>query len=129
MSTSELLFIIPRVREDGFQASIRGHMLDLVDPGCGTELAPTPEDLYVASHASQLAWSAREFLRTHGLPDEVNVTAAWHRRGNSPSVLELHLTVTVSNRVKDVGDSLKALLQTTPAAGSPAERVVRVAFE
>src|SRR5262249_1509324 len=69
------LFVGPRGRGDGFRASVRGHMLELADPGDADGLAPTPDDLFVASIASELAWSARRFLRTRGLPDDVSVSA------------------------------------------------------
>ena len=61
-STSHALFIIPTRRGDGFNASIHGHMLELADP-TDPRLAPSPDDLVVASFASDLAWSARRFLR------------------------------------------------------------------
>jgi hypothetical protein len=38
-NSSHALFVIPRGREDGFQASIRGHVLDLADPSSGEALA------------------------------------------------------------------------------------------
>jgi len=74
-TSSNGLFVIPRGRGDGFQASIRGHILDLADPNSGHALAPTPNDLFIASIASGLAWSARSFLRSHRLPDDVSVFA------------------------------------------------------
>ena len=58
-TSSDGLFVIPRGRGDGFQASIRGHILDLADPNSGHALAPTPDDLFIASIASGLAWSAQ----------------------------------------------------------------------
>src|SRR3954466_12947477 len=83
--------------EGGFQASIRGHTLDLADPSSGHALAPTPEDLFVAALASQLAWSARSFLHAHGQPEgDVSVSANWQADGDLPSGRDLDLTVTVS---------------------------------
>src|SRR5207237_9361315 len=59
-------FVSPHERRDGFWASIRGHVLDLADPGSGQALAPTPDDLFIVSIASELAWTARTILRAHG---------------------------------------------------------------
>jgi hypothetical protein len=61
--TSNALCIIPNRWADGFEASIHGHMLELADPM--DRLAPSPDDLLIASIASDLAWSARTFLRAH----------------------------------------------------------------
>jgi organic hydroperoxide reductase OsmC/OhrA len=124
-----VLFVIPCAQRDGFEASIRGHLLDLVSPRCGNELAPTPDDLLVASHASELAWSAREFLRTRGLPDSVSVTAAWHMPANGGSTAQLHLTVTVAGRAADSHLALGAHLEDRLAARAVAEQVVHLAFE
>ena len=76
-ASTHALFVIPRAHGDGFRASIRGHILELADPSSGHELAPTPDDLHVASIASELAWSAQRLLRAHGLPDHVSVSAEW----------------------------------------------------
>ena len=129
LHTSAMLFVVPRAQRDGFEASIRGHMLDLVDPASGNELAPTPDDLFVASYASELAWCARTFLRSQGLPDGVNVSAAWHTPEDGRSVPELHLTVTVYGRADDRCAALGELLEKSLAARSLAEQVVHVAFE
>jgi hypothetical protein len=66
-AATHALFVVPNRRGDGFQASVRGHILDLIDPS-SYALAPTADDLLVVSFASALAWSARSFLRTHGCP-------------------------------------------------------------
>ena len=124
-----VLFVVPRWHRDGFEASIRGHILELVDPSAGDELAPTPDDLFVASHAAELAWSARAFLRTHGLPDGVNVSASWHPPEGGRSSRELHLTVSVSGRAADRNAALGALLEKARAARSVAEQVVHLEFE
>ena len=56
---SGALVVSPHERRDGFWASIRGHVLDLADPHSGHALAPTPDDLFIVSIASELAWTAR----------------------------------------------------------------------
>src|SRR5687768_924755 len=75
-ATSHALFIIPTRWGGGFTASIHGHLLELADPA-DHRLAPSPDDLLIASVASDLAWSARRFLRAQGLPDGVSVSARW----------------------------------------------------
>jgi hypothetical protein len=71
------LFVVPNGRSDVFYATIRGHEFELADPDSGHALAPTRDDLLVSSIASDLAWSAKRFLRTRRLPDEVSVYAEW----------------------------------------------------
>jgi hypothetical protein len=127
MSTA--LFVIPRPHDDGFTASIRGHMLDLVEPSSRNGLAPTPDDLFVVSHASELAWCTRTFLRSQGLPDNVSVSAAWHTPQGLPGTSRLELTITVSGRAEGRGAALRALLERSSAARSVAEQVVQVAFD
>ena len=49
------LFIVPARSGAHFQANIGGRMLDLADPGSADWVAPTPDDLFVASIASAFA--------------------------------------------------------------------------
>jgi putative redox protein len=129
-TSSHALFVIPRGRGDGFRASIRGHILDLADPGSGHVLAPTPDDLFIASIAAELAWSARRFLQAYGLPDDVSVSAEWRTPEDLPSLADISLTVTVSRRAEAVGGAaLAAAFQTSLAARSLAEPVVHISFE
>ena len=74
-SSSHGLFVSPHERREGFWASIRGHVLDLADPNNGHALAPTPDDLFIVSIASGLAWTARGILHANGLPDDASVSA------------------------------------------------------
>lgn len=127
--SSNGLFIVPRGRGDGFQATIRGHLLDLADPDSGHALAPTPDDLFIASIASELAWSARRFLRGYGLPDDVNVSARWRTQEDQPSLVDINLTVTVSSRAEALSAALTAALENSLAARSLPEPVVHISFE
>ncbi|MFZ1880212.1 MAG: hypothetical protein WAU41_08605 [Gaiellaceae bacterium] len=127
--SSHALFVIPRERGDGFQVSIRGHILDLADPRSGHELAPTPDDLFIVSIASQYAWSARSFLRDAGLPDEVSVSAQWRTPGDLRLLADINLTVTVSRSAEAVTAALGAALENSLAARSPAEPVVHISLE
>jgi uncharacterized OsmC-like protein len=128
-TSSHGLFVIPRGRGDGFRASIRGHILDLADPGSGHALAPTPDDLLIVSIASELAWSARRFLRAYGLPDDVSVSATWRTHEDPPSLADIKLTVTVPKRAEAVSAALAAAFANSLAARSLAEHLVHISLE
>jgi uncharacterized OsmC-like protein len=123
------LFVIPRGRGDGFQATIRGHILDLADPGSGRPLAPTPDDLFIVSIASELAWSARRWLRASGLPDDVSVSARWRTPEDPPRLADINMTVTVSRRAEAFNAALAAVLANSLAPRSRAEPVVHISWE
>lgn len=109
--TSHMLFVNPTRLGDGFRASIRGHLFELADPGSGHRLSPTPDDLLIVSIASDLAWSARRFLRGHGLVDDVNVSAVWQTLKNPPRLAEISVTVAVSDTAETMSDALMAALE------------------
>jgi hypothetical protein len=125
---SDGLFVIPRGQGDGFQATIRGHILDLADPSSGHALAPTPDDLFIVSIASELAWCARSLLRAHGLPDNVSVYAKWRAASNLPSLADINLTVTLSRRAEAMSAALAVALQERLAARSLADPVVHISL-
>jgi putative redox protein len=127
-TSSHGLFVIPRGRGDGFRASIRGHILDLADPSSGHALAPTPDDLFIASLASELAWSARRFLRAYGLPDYVSVSAKWRTNEDLPSLADINVTVTVSRRAEAVRAALAAVLSNSLAARFLAVPVIHISL-
>lgn len=114
----DVLFVIPSGRGGGLRASIRGHLLELADPSSSHGLAPTPDDLFMASIASDLAWSARHFLRAHGLPDDVSVSAHSRRLEDPPSLADISMTVTVSETVEAMCDALEDALAERVAARS-----------
>jgi uncharacterized OsmC-like protein len=129
---SGALFVSPHERTDGFWASIRGHVLDLADPSSGHALAPTPNDLFIVSIASDLAWTARSILRAHGLPDDVSVSATWRTQeehGDLPSLADINLTVTVSARAKAARAALAAALENILEARSLAEPIAHISWE
>lgn len=128
-TSSDGLFVIPRGRGDGFQASIRGHILDLADPTSGHSLAPTPDDLFIASIASELAWSGRSLLRAHGMPDNVSVSATWRKQEHLSGRADIKMTVTVSARAEAVSAALDATFADRLAARSLGESVVNISFE
>jgi uncharacterized OsmC-like protein len=108
-------------RGGGFRASIRGHLLELAEPSPVHQHAPTPDDLFIASIASDLAWSARHVLRAHGLPDDVSVSAEWRRVENPPGLADVSMTVTVSETAEALSDALERALAERVAARSPDE--------
>lgn len=122
------LFIIPAGRRDGFQASIHGHMLELADPADG-RLAPSPDDLLVASIASDVAWTARSFLRAQALPDELSVAAKWETMDGHTRVADIQLTVTVSRRTEPFSRALAYALANSLARRSLAAPAIHISFE
>jgi uncharacterized OsmC-like protein len=126
--SSRALFIIPTRWGDSLTASIRGHMLELADPA-DHRLAPSPDDLLIASIASDLAWSARSFLRASRLPDDVSVSATWRTIEGLPSLAEITLTVTMSRRAEVLSGALAAAFANSLAARSLAEPVVHISLE
>ena len=113
-SSSRTLFVLPRGEGNGFRASVRGHILDLIDPG-SYALAPTTDDLFIVSIAASLAWAARSFLRAHGLPDYVSVSAEWSTRDDPSSPTDINLTVTVSKGAEAEGAALAAAFENSLA--------------
>lgn len=128
-ASSHALCVIPHGRGDGFRASIRGHILDLADPSLGHALAPTPDDLYIVSIASEVAWSARSSLRAEGLPDDVSVAAEWRTPEGMPGLADINVTVTVSRPAEAVGAALGAAFEKSLATRSLAAPVVHISFE
>jgi hypothetical protein len=114
-ASRDALFVTPG-RGGGLRASIRGHLLELAEPSLVHRLAPTPGDLFIASIASDLAWSARHFLRAHGLPDDVSVSAEWRRLEIPPSLADVSLTVTVPETADAMSDALEDALAERVAA-------------
>jgi hypothetical protein len=127
-ATSHALFIIPTRQGGGFRAGINGHMLDLADP-TDHRLAPSPDDLLIASMAAGLAWFARRFLRAHRLPDYVSVSAKWQSSGDLPSLADINLTVTVPRPAAAVSAALAAALDNNLAPRSLARPVVHISLE
>jgi uncharacterized OsmC-like protein len=121
--TSHALFVTPSRPGDGFKASIHGHLLELADP-IDHRLAPSPDDLLIASIASDLAWSARRILRACGLPDDVSVSAEWQTHEDPPGLDDIKLTVTVTRCAEAVSAALAAAFENSLAARSLAEPVV-----
>jgi hypothetical protein len=125
---SSTLFIVPRGERDGFRASVRGHVLDLVDPS-SYALAPTTDDLFTVSVAAALAWSARSFLRDKELPDYVSVAAERRESQETSAPWDICLNVTVSERAEPQAAPLAAALEQTLTARLAAAPVISISFE
>ncbi|HEU0248613.1 MAG TPA: OsmC family protein [Gaiellaceae bacterium] len=113
----DALFVIPG-RGGGLRASIRGHFLELAEPRPAHRLAPTPDDLFIASVASDLAWTACYFLRARGLSDDLSVSAEWLRLENTPRLTDVRVTVTVSETAEALSEALEDTLAERVAARS-----------
>jgi hypothetical protein len=117
LASREALFVT-RGQGGGLRASIRGHEIELAEPNPVHRLAPTPDDLFIASIASDLAWSACHFLRAHGLADKVSVSAEWHRMESPPRLADVSVTVTVPETSEALSKALEATLAERIAARS-----------
>jgi hypothetical protein len=127
-TSTHTLFVLPRGESKGFQASVRGFILDLHDPS-SYALAPTTDDLFIVSIAAALAWAARGFLRARRLPDYVSVAADWRSQEDPPSPAEINLTVTVSPRAEAESAALSAFFESSLAARFLARPALHISFE
>lgn len=117
LAARDALFVTP-AQGGGLRASVRGHVIELAEPNPVHPLAPTPDDLFIASIASDLAWSACHFLRAHGLADKVSVSAEWRRMESPPRVADVSVTVTVPETSEALSNALEATLAERIAARS-----------
>jgi hypothetical protein len=77
--------------------------------------------IFIVSIASDLAWSARHFLRAHELRDDVDVSAEWRTPENPPKLADISMTVTGSATVEAISDALEDALMERVAARSLGE--------
>lgn len=83
---------------DRFAVAIRDHVIHVDQPEAdgGTDTAPTPAELFVASLASCVAFYARRYLRRHGLPEDgLRVTADTETGSGPARITTMSLVVTV----------------------------------
>jgi uncharacterized OsmC-like protein len=128
-TSSRVLLVLPHERREGFWANIRGHVLDLADPDAGSGLAPSPDDLFVVSIASELAWTARRILSGSGLPDDVSVSAKWRTAADPPTLSDIDLTVIVSGRAEAASAALAAAIDNSLAARFRVEPTTHISWE
>jgi hypothetical protein len=93
-------------------------VLELADPSTLHRLAPTPDDLFITSIASDLAWTARDLLRSRGLPDDVSVSAHSVRLDDPPNLADISMTVTVPETAEALSDAFEHALAERVAARS-----------
>lgn len=98
---------VVRVEHEGgdrFRIGVRQHVVQVDQPvgDGGTDVAPTPTELFVAGLASCVAFYARRFLARHHLPEAgLAVTAMFAMADRPARVGEIKLTVTVPDGVPD----------------------------
>lgn len=96
---------------DRFEVAIRGHVIhvDQPEPDGGTDTAPTPTELFVASLASCVAFYARRYLQRHDLPQQGLTVTARAESGAKPSrVATMTITLTLPDGIPQ--DKRQALL-------------------
>ncbi len=96
---------------DLFEICIRDHLIHVDQPiqAHGTDLAPTPTELFVAGLVSCVAFYARRYLARHDLPAEgLSVSASYTMADRPARVGEVDLTIELPHGVPD--DRREALL-------------------
>ena len=89
---------------DRFSIAIRGHVLhvDQAESDGGSDNAPTPTELFVASLASCVAFYARRYLKRHDVPEEGLTVTAQAESGAKPSrVARMTITLTLPEGVPE----------------------------
>jgi hypothetical protein len=119
-------FVVPNKRGDGFRASVRGHMFELVDPDSTHGLVPTPLDLLTAAVAADIAWYARRLLRDHDLDDYVSVAARVRLSETPAEPGGVDVTVEVSRHAASLQTALAAALEGRLVAYSSLTPTLRV---
>lgn len=80
---------------DRFSIHVRGHQVLVDQPVAdgGSDSAPTPTELYVASLASCVAFYGSRFMRRHAIPGSIEVTARWTMGERPARVAAIELDV------------------------------------
>jgi len=89
---------------DLFEIAIRGHRVHVDQPveDGGSDAAPTPTELFVASLASCVAHYTRRFLARHDLPTEgLSVVATFAMADRPARVGQVSVSVTVPREVPE----------------------------
>ena len=78
---------VRHVEGDRFDITVREHTFSVDQPVSdgGTDTAPTPTELFVASLTSCVAFYARRYLARHNLPTEGLAVTAHYAMGNQPA--------------------------------------------
>jgi putative redox protein len=101
---------------DRYEIGIRGHTLQVDQPvdGGGTDAAPTPTELFVASIASCSAYYAGRFLARHGVdPEGLTVTCSFAFASDRPArVGSVEMALEVPDGLPDESlDRLRAVVE------------------
>jgi uncharacterized OsmC-like protein len=89
---------------DLFEIGIRHHLVHVDQPieAGGSDAAPTPVELFVASLASCVAHYARRYLARHGLPaDGLSVAAEFTMAERPARVGQVQVSIDVPHGVPD----------------------------
>jgi uncharacterized OsmC-like protein len=89
---------------DLFEIGIRHHLIHVDQPieAGGSDAAPTPVELFMASLASCVAHYSRRYLARHGLPAEgLSVTAEFTMADRPARVGQVHVAIDVPHGVPD----------------------------
>jgi putative redox protein len=90
--------------DDLFEIGIRDHVVHVDQPteAGGSDTAPTPTELFVASLASCVAFYVRRYLARHDLPTEGLSVKAMFSMGERPArVSEIDLTIDLPSGVPE----------------------------
>jgi putative redox protein len=90
--------------DDVFEIAIRGHLLHVDQPvgAGGSDTAPTPTELFVASLASCVAFYVRRFLVRHHLPTAgLTVDATFAMADRPARVGEITVSIDLPEGVPD----------------------------
>ncbi len=93
---SEMLHV-RHLADDRFAIDVRGHTLQVDQPldAGGTDVAPTPTELFVASVSSCVAFYARRYLARHHIDDTgLMVSASFATGGRPARVKDLRILIT-----------------------------------
>jgi uncharacterized OsmC-like protein len=89
---------------DLFEIGIRHHLIHVDQPAeaGGSDAAPTPVELFVASLASCVGVYVRRYLARHGLPAEgLSVAAEFDMADRPARVGQVHVSIDVPHGVPD----------------------------
>jgi uncharacterized OsmC-like protein len=102
---------VTHVNDDHFEIAIRGHVIHIDQPDCssGTDMGPSPTELFAASLAGCVAFYVRRFLSRHGLSsDGLAVDAMYAMAGNPSRVATITVSITPPAFLPD--DRIPALM-------------------
>ena len=88
---------------DLFEISVRDHRLHVDQPieDGGSDLGPTPTELFVTSLATCVAIYARRYLARHDLPDGLSVRAEFTMAEHPNRIREVDLAIRLPDGVTD----------------------------